>query len=417
MSEAHIGKDLAEEKHDSQPLASFPAALREKIDAIPPLTEAEITRNARPEETVPANEPLVLRHVIDHFRDEYFKTASKHFQKDGDRPFTRDAHPDAQSTYFGILTVPEGLPPEERVGTFATPGKHLVVVRNSTGLFEGAPEWAPNAHAWAMKVFDVNEPNNFKGANVHDIIETNYAPNHYPVFLFPNPAAYEILDNGGPVKYLFPDANPLKWNWDGIGLAVNSLKTKIDGIAETRYGSQLPYAWGDRDVKYLLQPVSSPQAETPSWLPNWASSRLPSSVSDWTPKWHYLTEKIQKQLHEGPITMQLNVQFQQPGEKIEDGTNEWKGDPKKIATIYIPQQEIGPDNAWLGEHLSMNPGRAPVEQKPVGGEGFLRSRLYARQAELRSIFNGVEIDANGMPNGWEERFAGTLAKLKPMLKD
>jgi hypothetical protein len=250
-----------------------------------------------------------------------------------------------------------------------------------------------------MKVFDVNEPNAFKGANVHDILETNFDPNHYPVFLFPNPAAYDKLNRVGQIGYLFPSFNPTTWNRDGIKLTYDTLKTNIAGVAETRYGSQLPYAWGDRDVKYLLEPVSSPQVES-------------SSLST-----HYLTEKLKKQLNKGPITMRLNVQFRQEGEKIEDGTNEWKGRPQMIATIYIPQQDIGPDNIWLGEHLSMNPGRAPVVQKPVGGVGFLRSKLYARQAALRSIFNGVKFDDNGMPSGWEDRFADTLAKLKPMLKD
>jgi len=115
--------------------------------------------------------------------------------------------------------------------------------------------------------------------------------------------------------------------------------------------------------------------------------------------------------------MELHVQFRQPGELVEDGTNEWTGTPRQVATLYIPRQNIGPDNIWLGQNLSMNPARAPLAHKPVGGIGFLRGILYQRQAWLRASLNGgVVRDSDGMPAGWQERFAGQLSDLAQLMK-
>jgi hypothetical protein len=342
----------------------------------------------KPCESIPQGEAETINYVLAHTESDFRKGAEKRLAKG--KKAVRDAHTKPSGLVFGLATIEDDLAADLRVGLFETAGQQFpIIIRFSAGLpFEGLPDWAWDAHATAIKFFGVTGPNSFAGASVHDLIMTNY-----PCFFFEGPKGYEdMMRAGGQFRYLFPSLNPTTWRKREMALIWQSIKKIIPGVAETTSHSQVPYLWGDaRDgkpapaAKYMLRPVSVPAVHV---------SKL---------NWRYLSKTLGRQLDPaigGPdgITLELLVQLQQPGETVEDARNIWQGKPRKLATLHIPPQAVDcPANWRLAEAISFNPGRGRVEQEPVGGIGRLRPILYELVSGLRSQYNGVNLDANGLP--------------------
>lgn len=159
---------------------------------------------------------------------------------------------------------------------------------------------------------------------------------------------------------------------------LDEMEKVVPSCLTTNYWSGLPYSFGDRFVKYKLEPISPPFSTPPS-----------QNSKD------YLQADLQARLNMGEAQFKFMVQFRTNPETmpLDKATVRWSESesvPVQLATIVIRKQDItlqGQDA--YGENLAFNPWRTLKEHKPQGSISDARKTVYEAGANLRRYKNGV----------------------------
>lgn len=365
---------------------------------------ARFSRAAYPFESIPDGEQKHIDFLLANAEEALHKAAAKRLAKG--LPAQRGAHAPPHGLVVGSLEVENDLPSDLKVGLFCRPGEILPVIIRYSKAF-GAPDWAPNAHGCAIKILNVDGANCFDGAAVHDIVCNNDR-----VFPFKDLEQYAIGTRAGVPRFLFPSWNPLNWRYREMALTYSAVHRILSGVLQEQYWSQIPYAFGsDRAAKYSIRAIGPFPDET---VPD-PAAREPSGKLGWN---NYLTARLEQQLSTGGFAVELMVQLQAPGDEIEDAQDKWTGEFRRVATIRVPKQPVDhPENWWLAERISLNPGRCLRDHQPVGGIGRVRPSLYELISELRSEYNGITLDADGLPHSGTDSWTVTCPTVFQRLLD
>jgi hypothetical protein len=153
---------------------------------------------------------------------------------------------------------------------------------------------------------------------------------------------------------------------------------KLDSCLTSSYWSSLPYAFGDKFVKYKLEP-------NPLSLPD----PLPQSGDN------FLAADLRARLNLGEVQFKFMIQLQTDDDRmpLDRATVQWSekdSPPVQIATLIIPRQDVtAQGQAEYGENLSFNPWRTLAEHRPAGSIGEVRKHIYQAGATLRRYKNGI----------------------------
>ncbi|WP_276484228.1 hypothetical protein [Paraflavitalea pollutisoli] len=171
-------------------------------------------------------------------------------------------------------------------------------------------------------------------------------------------------------KYL--DSHPI------TAKILDEMAKVVPSCLTSPYWSGLPYAFGDRFVKYKLEPIGPPFSAPPS-----------QNNAD------YLAADLQARLNMGEAQFRFMVQFQtdlatMPLDKATVQWSEETSPPVQLATLVLRQQDVSVQGqAEYGENLSFNPWRTLKEHEPQGSISDVRKVVYQAGAALRRFKNGV----------------------------
>ncbi|HEY0708693.1 MAG TPA: catalase family protein [Polyangia bacterium] len=315
-----------------------------------------------------ANEDAMVARIGQLMRDKLVKDYAP-------AATVRDAHPKHHGLLEAQFTVLPDLPPELRVGLFATARTHRAYVRTSNASGTPKSDAEKDLRGFAIKVLDV------EGAKIPESDE----PNTQDFILLSCPTMPL-----GTLK-LFHDAIYYSFKWS---IAVFAAKLLLTGQArvlkelaaarilppsplEIRYWSTTPYQFGtDRVVKYSILPTSG------------APTTLPAH-----PGPDYLADAMERRLALEDVTFDFAVQLRTPNMSISDSAPRWdeRQSPfHTVAKLTIPRQRFRTaERSALAEALSFSPGHALVEHRPVGSINRARMQIYRANATFRQQRRGV----------------------------
>ncbi|THF47908.1 hypothetical protein E6C50_15865 [Flavobacterium supellecticarium] len=269
-----------------------------------------------------------------------------------------------------FIMVP-GLPEQYKVGIFAHE-RFSAWVRFSSDTQPHAPDMKSTVGI-GIKLFDVPGEKlleSSKHATTADFLLQNMN-----VFFVDNATEMCKFTKAGVVDHNYDLY--LKDHPETQKILDEMAKT-VDSCLTTPYWSGLPYAFGDRFVKYKLEPIGPPFGVPPS-----------QNTSD------YLQADLQARLNMGEAQFNFMVQFQtnpetMPLDKAMTPWSETESKPVHIATLVIQKQDItNQGQAEYGENLSFNPWRTLKVHEPQGSISAARKVVYEAGAELRRFKNGV----------------------------
>jgi hypothetical protein len=261
------------------------------------------------------------------------------------------------------FTVPEGLPPELRVGLFARPRTYQARIRFANAASHSDLE--RDGRGMSIKVSGVSGGNLTPGESNQDFIL-----NSYPVMMVGGTREFlnllRAVETGGPRAALFFLSHPR-----AAAVAVASRQHATSHL-ELPYWSTTPYLFGvGRAVKYIARPVSTRTTPLPA----------PLTAS-------YLSERLAAHLAREDAQFDFLVQFQTDSLKmpIEDASVEWREHDspyRRVAEIRIPRQALGGPAEASCEEMSFNPWHALPDHRPMGGFNRARRDIYRAMAAFR----------------------------------
>lgn len=271
-----------------------------------------------------------------------------------------------------------GLPPEYRVGIFAGT-QYEAWVRFSSDTVPGRSDRLPedpsktNTVGVGIKLFNVPGKKLLPGDE--DGVTADFLLQNMDVFFVDTArdmcefTKASVVDNNLN-EYLA--AHPV------TKMILDQMKKKVGSCLSTKYWSTLPYAFGDRLVKYKLDPVAPPF--TPPASQNNAN---------------YLAADLQARLNMAEAQFNFMVQFstdpvKMPADKATVRWSETESPPVQLATLVIRQQDISVQGqSDYGDNLSYNPWRTLKEHEPKGSLNEARRTVYKAGADLRHYKNGI----------------------------
>ncbi len=295
---------------------------------------------------------------------KFLKEASA--RRAGTGPVKRFNQGRASGCVRAEFVVPTDLPPELRVGAFATPGTFPAWIRFANASSQTDRD--RDTRGMSIKVSGLTGQNLTPGSQDQDFVL-----NSHPVMMVANTREFLAL---------------LKANEAGglqrIGYFASHLKAaNIARAAQQRptchldipYWSTVPYRFGGPGtaVKYGVRPTSA------------HTSQMPKERTD-----DYLQVALRRHLAKAPASFEFYVQFQKDGRvtPIEDASEEWteKDAPyRRVADIHIPQQSI--DDAGTVsrcEPSAFNPWHCLAEHRPLGSMNRARGEIYRAMAAFRA---------------------------------
>ena len=178
----------------------------------------------------------------------------------------------------------------------------------------------------------------------------------------------------GLMPFFFPSFRPETWRLLELRNFVGTAARVHVGPLNRRLESQTVWQHGEHEVRYALFPRRVPKIGLPPNL--------------WHPNYH--RETLVRQLRLGEFVFDFMVQRRLPGENVNNPMIDWKGPFVKIGTLIIPPQEFDtPERNRFGENLSINPGHALLEHRPLGEINCTRMLVYWLSSILRHWLNGV----------------------------
>lgn len=283
----------------------------------------------------------------------------------------------------GTFTVLDGLPKDLKQGMFKKSGEFPTYVRYSSDLSDGRPDWMSTIGI-GIKVFGIPGEKLISddGANTADLLMQNV-----PFFFVDNASdmcnfTKASLEGWGDdwVQQNAPQTNEL----------LDKMTKPIRSVLETQLWSVIPFMLGSNNYcKYILRPGTSTFAGDPD-------------IND--PD--FMAKDLAARMALGPVTLDILIQKRpdaaEYGEAYIDehfpldrATVTWDEKiavPVKVATIYLPQQDITVDEQEIyGDWLAFNIGRVPLENQPVGSIAQARVSVYQTSANYRREMNGQPI--------------------------
>jgi catalase len=297
-------------------------------------------------------------------------------------PDLRQLHAKSHGLLIGNLVVEENIPDKCKVGVFAKPQGHDILVRfsnSSSPAKEGEqkgilqPDTIGDARGMSIKIQHVEgETVDSDEAGTQDFVLINH-----PVFFLPDVQGYidfaafkKLMASGEqvPPELLQKLAPSLK-----IGGEIN--QKRIGNPLCIEYWSTTPYKLGSSFIKFAVKPHNLEVS--------------PESVTDLPP--NYLRSAVVNFLTQQQQTSNFDfyVQFfvDETKTPIEDPMEEWKESDApfiKVATITILPQEFDSDERKaLDESLSFTPWHTLPVHEPVGSINLSRRRIYQEIAKAR----------------------------------
>ncbi len=295
----------------------------------------------------------------------------------------RDAHSKSHGAMKAEFTIERDLPPELRVGLFATPATYRAWVRCSNSKNTIRPDGKRDVRGLAIKLMGVPGRKLLAGNEDESTQD----------FIFVSTDQFPVRDVAGF------DALAAAFLGDYIDKAIY-FSTHLDvswrlfkafrrfaNPLQIRYFSCTPYAFGSGQVKYCLTPKPGTRDPMP-----------------FDPPENALRVAAVAQLARGDAQFDFCVQFRTDADAmpLEDPTVPWpeKDSPfRKVATLRILPQTFDTDarNA-IGEALSFSPWHCLPDHMPLGGLNRARRVIYERLSAYRHDANHVP---RREPTDWE----------------
>ena len=309
------------------------------------------------EETVDPSEPRINAEFV-----AFLKAVSARRHPTG--PILRFNQGRAAGCVRAQFTVLDTIPPEHRVGLFASPRTYDAWIRFASASSQSDRD--KDVRGMALRVLGVSGQNLMAGESHQDFVL-----NSHPVMVAANTKEFlklmTAMDAGGLRQATYFLTHPRSAM---IGFQA---RQQPSSHLDIPYWSTTPYLFGSgRAVKYIARPCDVPPR-----------SQAPV-VTD-----TYLTDALRERLQNGDACFDFGIQFQTDARKmpIEDATVEWKeaDSPWRIvARIRIPQQGIsGGEEQRRCEESAFNPWNCLVDHRPLGGMNRSRQEIYRAMAEFR----------------------------------
>ena len=303
----------------------------------------------------------------------------------------RDVHLKMHGLMRAEFSVPPDLPPELRVGLFATPATYHAWVRFSNSANEIKSDAKGDIIGIGIKLMGVpgrKMLDKQADAPTHDLILIS-APN------FPSRTAGEfdalvaaVIGNLWAKLSYFVTHPRVAW-------MLLSTMVKHANVLQIPYFSAVPYAFGDPaatpSARLAVKYVALPRVPQPDRVP-------------FDPPGNYLREAAARQLARGEAVFDFCVQFQRDAASmpIEDPSRAWSlalSPPRRVASLRILQQTFDtPEIDACGENLSYTPWHCLAEHQPLGEINHARRLIYETLSELRHERNHVP---RSEPSDWQ----------------
>jgi hypothetical protein len=288
----------------------------------------------------------------------------------------RGSHAKGHAAVRADFIVEGGLPEELSVGIFSKPRTYPAWIRFSNLSITPEHDLQKDVRALAIKLMEVDGEMSWQpeaGAKTMDFIMMGS-----PRFLTPNLSSFtkfqKALCAGGLTLFWYLMTHP-KTLW-----IVATSQSTTGSVLEIPYWSQTAFTFGDRAVKYHMQPLTDRITPIPA-----------------RPSPNYLREEMIRTLKEQSIEFDFMVQFQADPYKmpIEDPTVRW--DPelspyRKVAKVRVLRQSNidSLERQIFCENLSFNCGRTLPEHRPMGDINRARLAIYDAIAAFRRHRNNAD---------------------------
>lgn len=294
-------------------------------------------------------------------------------------PLGRTLHYKAHGAPTGWLEVLPDLPAWARVGIFAKPSRHDVVVRFSNG--NGAPlkDNAPDARGMAVKVLGVPGKKLIPG--MEDATTQDFLGILNPTMPLATPAEFVALveaSAGSPLLLL-----PKIIGIVGLGRTGPTLKKLQAGLSrpvpsmcEMTWQTPVPIRWGEMAVKYSFVPVHSRAPASP------VDAKDPDRLrSDLTAR--LLADEVVFELRIQPFVDAQRTPIEDPTVLWDESVSPWV----PVARLRLPKQDLASAEAERiaaeVEKMSFDPWHAPVEFRPLGAINRARAVAYRESVKSR----------------------------------
>lgn len=286
----------------------------------------------------------------------------------------RAQHTKQHGTVEIRLNIDPDLAPELQVGIFEAGAMYKGMGRLSNGATQVGPDDRPGSQGFAIKL-----PGQAKENLTEDNSDQDFIMMSYPFFFLSTmqqvAEAMKAQVAGKEEMQKFFQQNP----------EVYKLMQKQKGYwlnpLWIQYYSVTPYSFGDRKIKYSLNPRISPQRTS------YQKSDIPADASA-----NYLQEAMAKTLASKPVEFDFLVQFYQDENTtpIDDTMVVWPTPFHKLGTLTIPQQYFtAPGQLKIGELASFSPWHCRPDHKPLGSINIGRRFVYSNLSDYRHDRNKV----------------------------
>jgi hypothetical protein len=265
-----------------------------------------------------------------------------------------------------------GLPPELAVGVFGM-GPRQAWVRFSSDAQPADPDLRSTCGV-AIKLFDVTGPKLLGDGTTQDFLLQDH-----DVFFVDTVVDMCEFTEAGVVG---GDYRPYLDTHPTTKRILDEMRTVVSSVLSTTYWSGLPYALGDRFVKYKLVPRASIAGPPPDDA-------------------NYLATDLATRLRADEYRFDFMVQLRTDAEAmpLDRATVRWDeavSPPIHVATLVLPRQDVGArGQAAYGENLAFNPWHSLAEHSPQGSIAEARRVVYAASADQRRTANGVGLQEPG----------------------
>ena len=264
------------------------------------------------------------------------------------------------------------LPPDLAVGVFGLGGRDAWVRFSSDA--QPADRDLRTTCGIAIKLFDVDGPKLLGDGTTQDFVLQNY-----DVFFVDTVVDMCEFTEAGVV---YGDYSPYLDAHPATKQILDAMRAEVASVLTTTYWSGLPYAFGDRAVKYKL-------------VPQITAGGPPPDDAD------YLAIDLAARLRDNEYRFDFMVQLQgdpdaMPLERATVRWDETLSPPVHVATLVIPRQDVYlRGQAAYGENLAFNPWHSVVEHAPLGSIAEARRVVYAASADERRTASGLGLQEPG----------------------
>lgn len=372
-------------------------------------------------EYVPADEAKDMAKIVDLVKEGYKKEAEKlaemqlkiaELEKTGKGDeakalkkifdkVRRDAHAKHHGCVRAKFEVAEDLPEKFQHGPFAyvddKPQVYPAWVRFSNGDKQRKPDWVPGGRGMAIKLTQVCG----KKLLPDEKFTQDFLMINFPEFFVRNAKDYvtfmELSEQGKPEQFFgHPDRRGTE------GRIAFSIGNQFNASPlEAQYHSMVPIRLGNAAIKYSAKPCDDTKSTKAGDLDLAPLLKILSTVKkpedfaahtkELVPFEDFLGKALVHQNKERDYCFDFMVQFQSDAEKerIEDGTDAWKGEFHKVARVTILKDTLAPDE--FCENLTITPWHATEALRPLGGIQRVRKDVYVVSSELRHKYNKAPV--------------------------